>query len=162
MNNNNNFEKKKLDGYLDTTKFVLRAERPNSKEKYSILKLYVNNFDNSEESGITIGYWTHEKNCEMFIPTSPSHWNLISEIFYITDVRYLPIQIGEETGCECHMETYCLDKHKKPDKYRNAVSIRELMGLPKIEKPSKYKLAIGSADNETGISDDECGTAIEN
>lgn len=152
MKNNNYFKRQNLDG-RDGTNLLLRAESPNNQEKFSILKLYVGNYDNAEDGGITVGYWTHNKNCEIFIPTSPSHWNLLSDTFYIKDVRNLPIKIGEEISCECVLETYCFDN--KNDKSRLTKSVRELMGLPKLEKPSKY--AIGICDD----CDDMYETAIK-
>ena len=100
----------RLDSAYVYTYCKLKAYKSSSNEFVTTVKLEINNFDNNSDSGITIGHWKYKeikKDCGnwVFIPVTSSHWELISDLFYIKNLNYIPREVGEFCECNVSMET---------------------------------------------------------
>ena len=91
------------------TNCFLKAYLSNSQENYSIVKLFINNFEDNDQNGIIIGYWKYVLDKWTFVPLTPSHYELISDLFYIKDVQKIPRLDGETRECNTIMETISIN-----------------------------------------------------
>ena len=97
--------KDKINEVACYTNCFLKAYHSDKKEVFSIVKLFINNFEDNDRNGIVIGYWKYVTNKWTFVPLTPSHYELVSDLFFIKDNEQIPKLEGETRECNTMMET---------------------------------------------------------